>query len=109
MSGDLRGVTGDERDELTCECRLALLRQSLGPAAGEAESDGVFCAVKPDAGLGNIVGDHEVTAFAGQFVLRMLDEFLRLSGEADEVTFETKRKPGRAEDVFRALYLGDAD
>ena len=82
------------------ECRLALLWQGLRLAAGEAESDGVFCTVKPDARLGNIVRDDEVAAFACQLVLRVLDELLCLCCEADEASFEAKHAAGRAEDVF---------
>ncbi len=66
----------------------------------EAEGDGVFGAVKSDAGLGNIIGDDEVALFAVEFGLGVGDEVFSFSSEADEVAVEVEQRAGAAEDVL---------
>ena len=94
------GVRDDGLDELVGEVVFGGEREGFVVVRID-EEDFVVVGIEADAGFGDIVGDDEVAALAGEFVAGVGFEVFGFRGEADEGAGEAERLAGGAEDVRR--------
>ena len=66
---------------------------------GKNEEDFIVIRVEADSGLGDVIGDDEVAAFAGEFGAGVFLKVFRFRSEADEGAGESEWLAGGAKDV----------